>query len=130
VSRAPSLSAAERASVRDLVYDDLSRVGDLWLAIQSQDYGTAARLGNRFVDQLLLMSALGWDPNSEPQKGAELPLPTDDLVRIFSRLEEEACGLLKSEQREAQQGEEERRFFRERAKRAKSAATRILGELD
>ena len=81
----PTISAEQRDALYDQILDRLSGIGDIELAIRSEDYDNAERLGREYCDDLrLLLDDLGLgDGNGEP---VELTAPPEVLRRVLSRL--------------------------------------------
>ncbi|HEX2391981.1 MAG TPA: hypothetical protein VHI77_03585 [Solirubrobacterales bacterium] len=83
-----TISAAQREVLYVQVLDHLSGLGDLWLAIEGEDYPRADALGHAFADDLrLLLEDLGWPDREELPSGGrvELTMPPDDLRRVIER---------------------------------------------
>lgn len=118
------------AQQRNLLYDDilthLGGIGDIELAMNKKDYGTAHRLGLVFSDELRLMSEdLGWEEEA-PGERIELHTPPDVLRRALSRLRDIALTADASE-------EAERAELRENAERNHlivEACRQVLAELE
>ncbi len=84
------ISAAHRDALYDQILDRLSGIGDVWLAVQKEDFETATKLGREFSDGLcLVLDDLGW--GAGPGRTIELTAPPDVLRRVFGRLEELAA---------------------------------------
>lgn len=96
------MSIAITLEQRDALYEDLlthlSGMGDLWLAINRNDFETADRLGHEFVDELrLILKDLGWGDG--PKTGTvELTLPPADLRNVLGRIRDRAHRHRKSHQ--------------------------------
>jgi hypothetical protein len=91
-----TISAAQREALYVQVLDHLSGLGDLWLAIEGEDYPRADALGHAFADDLrLLLDDLGWPDRKELPPGGrvELTMPPEDLRRVIERLRDEATEL-------------------------------------
>jgi hypothetical protein len=81
-----SITAVQRDAVYDQLLDRLSGIGDIELAIQSENYATAQRLVREYADDLQLLEDLGFgDQSCEP---IELTSPPEVLRRGLPRLRE------------------------------------------
>jgi hypothetical protein len=81
----PTITPDQRDALYDQILDRLSGIGDVELAIRSEDYDNAERLGREYCDDLrLLLDDLGLgDGNGQP---VELTAPPEVLRRVLSRL--------------------------------------------
>jgi hypothetical protein len=80
-----TITSEQRDALYDQILDRLSGIGDIELAIRSEDYDNAERLGREYCDDLrLLLDDLGLgDETDEP---VELTAPPGVLRRVLSRL--------------------------------------------
>jgi hypothetical protein len=124
-ARATDVSLEERDALYEQVLDHLSGIGDLWAAIQREDFATADRLGREFGDDLRLVEDLGWG-DGPAAKTIELTMPAEQLHRIFTRLRADAEGLRHSAEREEAEAEAETQEYRQRAARVTEACERVL----
>jgi len=93
------LTAAERDALYEQVLVDLSGIGDVWLAIEAEDYEAADRLGRGYSDELrLVLDDLRWGPESSAS--VELTSSPEVLRRVFSRVAQLAAGQRESEEAE------------------------------
>ena len=94
----------QRAALYEQVRNHLGAVGDLWLALETnEDYATAERLAIEFSEDFRLMADLDWDPEDERERVA-LTMAPHDLMEVLRRLRDEAQGALAdAEQRRAQE---------------------------
>ena len=93
------ISAAQRDALRDHIVARLSGIGDLWRAVQDENFNTATRLGREFSDDLrLLLDDLGW--GEEATGDVDLSAPPDVLRRVFDRLRATASSQRLSEEPE------------------------------
>jgi hypothetical protein len=111
----PTITAAQRDALYDQILDRLSGIGDIEVAIQSEDYDDAERIGREYSDDLrLLLDDLGiGDGNGEP---VELTTPPEVLRRVLPRLRELALNYtagLESEWAEVHQVKERNRLVSE-----------------
>jgi hypothetical protein len=85
----PTITAAQRDALHDQLLDRLSGIGDIELAIHSEDFDNAERLGREYCDDLrLLLDDLGLgDGSGEP---VELTAPPEVLRRVLPRLRKRA----------------------------------------
>jgi hypothetical protein len=87
----PTITAEQRNALYDQILDRLSGIGDIELAIHSENYDVAERLGQEYSDDLrLLLDDLGLgDGNGEP---VELTASPEVLRRVLPRLRQLADG--------------------------------------
>jgi hypothetical protein len=65
--------------------DDLSAIGDIYLALSARDIADAQRLRHRFDADLQLLDHLGWE--REPDRYLhEVVMPRDSLAQLLTRL--------------------------------------------
>jgi hypothetical protein len=118
-----TITAAERDALYEHIYMRLSGIGDVWLAVEAEDFETAERLGRDFSDDLrLVLDDLGW---GEGGGGLELRTPPDVLRRVFRRVSAAA---------EAERAGEERERLEVHAREQQAAqmietCRRVLAEL-
>jgi hypothetical protein len=122
---ATHVTLEERDALHGQVLNHLSGIGDLWSAVQDEDFETAERLGREFADELRLIEDLGWDcaPAAEV---IELTMPPDELHRMFTRLHSDIEDPQGDEERDGAETEDEVREFRSRAKRVTEVCERML----
>jgi hypothetical protein len=120
-----TITAAQRDALYDQVLDRLSGIGDIEVAIQSENYDAAERIGREYSDDLrLLLDDLGFGGgNGEP---VELTAPADVLRRVLPRLRDLAEGFTVSLEREWIETSE----TRERNRLISEACEAILADLD
>ena len=119
------ITAEERAAILGHIFDHLSGLEDLYVAIQDEDFETAERLGQEYGDELRLLEDLGWaDPPAD--ETIRLTMPPEEVLRVFTRLRSDAEGLRRSEEREEAEVEDERREHRNRAQRVTDVCNRVL----
>lgn len=96
---------------RDSLYDEISSglpgIGDVWLAVEAEDFAAATRLGREFADDLeLVLNDLGWGAGVELPDEIELTTSPEVLKRVLERLRDR--GLLRDEmEREERRSAEE-----------------------
>jgi hypothetical protein len=118
-----TITAAERDALYEHIYMRLSGIGDVWLAVEAEDFETAERLGRDFSDDLrLVLDDLGW---GEGGGGLELRTSPDVLRRVFRRVRAAA---------EAERAGEERERLEVHAREQQAAqmietCRRVLAEL-
>ncbi|HEX3735299.1 MAG TPA: hypothetical protein VHU86_09100 [Solirubrobacterales bacterium] len=119
------ITAEERAAILGHIFDHLSGLEDLYVAIQDEDFETAERLGQEYGDELRLLEDLGWaDPPTD--ETIRLTMPPEEVLRVFTRLRSDAEGLRRSEEREEAEVEDARREHRNRAQRVTDVCNRVL----
>jgi hypothetical protein len=86
-----TISHAQRDAVYGQILDRLSGIDDIWMAVSTERFETADRLGREFSDELrLILDDLGWGDGPEAET-IELTTPADVLRRVFGRLRETAA---------------------------------------
>lgn len=119
-----TISAAQRDALYDQIFDRLSGIGDILLAVCMENYDAAKRLGMDFSDDLRLVSEdLGWGEG--PGGEIELSTPPEVLRRALSRLRDAAVSLDASQQAERA----EVREAEERNRLVVEACRRVLADL-
>jgi hypothetical protein len=94
-----SISSAQRDALYEHILSRLSGIGDVWLAVDAEDFETATRLGQEYADDLrLLLDDLGWGATSSGE--VELSADPALLRRIFTRLKDTATSQRASEEAE------------------------------
>lgn len=94
-----TITSAQRDALYDQILDRLSGIGDIELAIQSEDYDAAERLGREYSDDLrLLVDDLGFGQGDG--RPVSLTSPPDVLRRVLPRLRELAEGMAASQEPE------------------------------
>ncbi len=88
-----TISREERDALYELVVNHLSAIGDVWIELQRRDRATAKRQAQEFVEDLHLMSDLGWDETIEAEQ-VTLTVPREELVGTLARLHRDAVGAL------------------------------------
>lgn len=120
-----TISAEQRDALYDQIFDRLSGIGDVWLAVCSENYDAADRLSRQYSDDLRLVTDdLGWGQGTGD--AVELTTPPDVLRRALSRLRDAAVSL------DAYQ-EQERAEIRDVAERNRlvvEACQEVLAGLD
>jgi len=81
----PTITPEQRDALYDQILDRLSGIGDIEMAIESENYAAAERIGREYSDDLrLLLDDLGFgDGTREP---VELSTPPEVLRRVLPRL--------------------------------------------
>jgi len=98
-----------RRSYRDVlrrqVIAELTGIGDIYLALVSDQWGTALTLRRRYEDCMRLLDDLGW---RETDPGEEFAITMDPvpLMRVLARLHERAGEALELHLEEAMGGQE------------------------
>jgi hypothetical protein len=120
-----TITAAERDALCERIYLRLSGIGDVWLAVERDDLGTAARLGREFSDELrLLLDDLGWGKGTG--QSLKLRTPPEVLRRVFRRMEVATEAERAFEERERLEAREREAV----ASRLVETCRRVLGELE
>ncbi len=119
-----SITAAQRDALYDQILDRLSGIGDIELAIQTEDYEAAERIGRDYSDDLrLLLDDLGiGEGNGRP---VELTAPPALLRRVLPRLRVHAENYTASLEPEWDEVQE----LRERNRLVSEACEAVLGNL-
>ncbi len=120
-----TITAEQRDALHDQIFDRLSGIGDVGLAVRAENFDTAERLCREYSDDLrLLLDDLGFgDGSGEP---VELTSPPDVLRRVLPRLRDLAVS------HSATQEEEwiEAREMEERNRLVTEACRSVLADLD
>jgi hypothetical protein len=86
------ISRAQRVAIYEIVINQLSGIGDLWLAVHRRD-ADAERLGREFAEDLRLLEDLGRSETIDHET-VTLTMAAGDLTRTLARLHEDATGAL------------------------------------
>jgi chromosome condensin MukBEF ATPase and DNA-binding subunit MukB len=124
LSMAITINREQRDAIYQEILTDLNGVGDIWIALHSEDYETARRFRRRFEDDMRLLDDLGWEETQERDQ-FELTMPGADLGRVighFNQLLGEAVRAHISEP-------EEERQLAERALVAQTAFGSVLSQV-
>ena len=120
-----TITPAQRDALYDQILDRLSGIGDIELAIQSENYDTAERLGREYSDDLrLLLDDLGFGHGDGSP--VALTSPPDVLRRVLPRLRELAEGMAASQEPEWV----EVRELRDRNRLVAEACESVLSSLE
>jgi hypothetical protein len=124
---AVTITAAQRDALYDRILDRLSGIGDVLLAVSSDDFPTADRLGREYSDELMLVcDGLGWGARSGSAVIELSNARPELLLRVFARLRDDAAS-----EREAQaRSWDESRTLEERNRLVDEACTSVLGALE
>jgi hypothetical protein len=120
-----TISAEQRDALYDQILDRLTGIGDIEIAIQSENFETAERLSQEFSDDLqLLVNDLGFGEGrgSEP---IELTSPPEVLRRALPRLRDLAAGYSASQEAEFA----ELRLIADRSRLIGEACAKVLDGL-
>jgi hypothetical protein len=99
-----TITAEERDALYEQVLVHLSGIGDVWMAVEAEDYQEADRLGREFSDDLLLvLDDLGWGSNSV--ETITLRTAPQVLRRVLERLRRIAAEQQKLEEEERAEAE-------------------------
>jgi hypothetical protein len=99
-----TLSPEERDRLYEQILVHLSGIGDVWLAIEQEDFVAADRLGREFGEELqVVLDGLGWGDLA----GREVRLTSSPevLLRVFARLRDRAQDQRQSEEEERAEAE-------------------------
>lgn len=119
-----TITAKQRDALYGEVLTHLSGIGDLWLAVQGEDFATADRLGRQFADDLtLVLDDLGWGEGTEDP--IELTMAPDPLRRVLVHLRGRAERHAQSEDEAISELQEER----SRAQFVMDTCDEVLGAL-
>jgi hypothetical protein len=121
-----TITPEQRDALYDQILDRLSGIGDVWIAVCSNNYDAAERLGREYSDELrLVMDDLGGfgDGSGQP---FELTTPPDVLRRVFSRLRDQAISHAASTERERSEANE----METRSHLVVEACRHVLTDLD
>ena len=65
---AVTINREQRDAIYEEVLTDLSGVGDIWIAIDGEDYDKAQEYRRRFEQDMRLLDDLGWDRDEDRQE--------------------------------------------------------------
>lgn len=104
-----TITGEQRDAVYELLIEHLGGLGDVRIAIDRREFGTARRLAREFAEDFRLLNDLGWGPDEQLE--VPLTIPSDELAAIFERLRVDARGALSESaaDREARAADEESR---------------------
>lgn len=84
-----TLRPAYRAVLRRQLITELTGIGDVYLAVEADQWGTALALRRRFEDCMRLLDDLGWRED-DPAEGFAITMDPIALMRVLARLHERA----------------------------------------
>jgi hypothetical protein len=88
ISLTVTITHAQRDAVYDQILPRLSGLDDIWLAVSTERFETADRLGREYSDVLRLISDdLGWGECSPGAETFKLTTAPDVRRRVFTRLQ-------------------------------------------
>lgn len=117
-----TISGEERNLFFTQIVDRLTGIGDVYLAVEHQDWGTAQRVGQEFADFLrFLCEDIGWDERDD--ETFVLSSPADLLRRVIGLLHRMASIDREAHERERDEAGEDAA----EAKQLQEACERILG---
>lgn len=119
----PKINAEQRNALYDSVVTHLSGIEDLYLAIESEDFERADRLGREFSDDLLLiLDGLGWG-----KTGTDVELATQPVTlrRVLQRVRTVA----EAEDLDEARWREQAACFQRRNRLVRETCTRVLAEI-
>lgn len=90
------ITREQREALRSEATTDLSDIGDIFLALENDDYRLAQTLRRRYEPLLLLLDQIGWAPQP-PDEGPdafEIAMPAPQLAAAARRLTRIALGRL------------------------------------
>ena len=123
-----TIDRERRDALYELVLNHVNSIGDLWVAMEEQDFAKAERLGLEYGEDLRLMQDLGW-AEEDGRESVDLTMAPHDLMELLGRLRGEAESVLAgSACVRILQAEEEN--ARERYRRAKAACEELIERLD
>jgi hypothetical protein len=120
------ITAEQRDALYDQILDRLSGIGDVWIAVCSNNYDAAEHLGRGYSDDLrLVLDDLGGfgDGSGEP---VELTTPPDVLRRVFGRQRDQAI----SHSASTEQDRVEANEMEARNRLVVEACRQVLADLD
>jgi len=100
-----TITRAHRDALYEELLTDLTRVGDIYLALENGDGQLAQRLWRRYDAELRLLDQLGWSP-VEPVERFAIDLPQELLVRALGGLRERAEQVVETHITEPKEGVE------------------------
>ena len=85
-----TIKPAARAVLRQQLLTELSGIGDIYLAVQEDQWGTALSLRRRYEGCMRLLDDLGWRED-DPAEEFAITMEPIPLMRVLARLHER-CG--------------------------------------
>lgn len=119
------VSRQHRDAIHPELLTALTKLSDVWLLLNRDDYAGARKLSLEQRGVLALLDALGWEPEAEEEE-FEVAMDAVELARTIFLLQTQTAGVLTVEIREAQETELEYRG----SLRAVAAYGAILTQLD
>ncbi len=119
-----TISRDQRDAIYQEIMLDLTGVGDIFHALNSDDFAKARQYRRRFEEDMRLLDDLGWEPEREAEE-FELTMPGPDLAGALRRLNDSARAMLHTHIVEPI---EERRYA-ERALIAQGAYGDVLAQI-
>jgi hypothetical protein len=120
-----TINREQRDGLYELVRNHLGSVGDLFDALEREkDFERAERLGLEFMEDIRLMTDLGWG-EEEGRAGVELTMQPHDLMEVLERLRGEASHVLGDTEESREDAETMRRF-----KQGYEACGQLLAAID
>ena len=119
-----TITREQRDAIYQEVLTDLSGVGDIWVAIEHENYEEARESRRRFELDMLLLDDLGWD-RVDDRKTFALSMPAARLAEVVRHLNANAG----SELRHHINRPFEERELAERSLVASGAYTDVLAQL-
>jgi hypothetical protein len=87
--RPVTITRGQRDALYEEMLSDVTRAGDIYVALGKGDGEEARRLWRRFEAELRLLDEIGWSP-VEPLERFAIQIPQDLLVRALGHLQERA----------------------------------------
>jgi hypothetical protein len=116
-----TITPEQRDALYEQILDRLSGIGDVWLAVCSENFDAAERLGREYSDDLrLVLDDLGFGDGSGEM--IELTTPPDVLQRVLSRLHDLAVEQDRAEADERAEAED----YRTRNRLVRDTCRRVL----
>lgn len=96
----PAIRREQRQAIHDDLTSELSRIGDIWLALRSGRFEEARRLRCRFELIMRLLDDLGWS-RDDPAEVFEVTMPDSELRDVLRYLAGRAANTITSVGRDA-----------------------------
>ena len=91
-----TLTREQRDALHAEAITELAEIGDVYLALENDDYRLAQELWRRYEPLLLLLDQIGWEPHLPDDAAVvEVAMPDGQLASAAARLSRVALGRLR-----------------------------------
>lgn len=93
-----TLTREQRDALHGEAITELAEIGDVYLALENDDYQLARELWRRYEPLLLLLDQIGWEPKLDDDAAVvEIAMPDAQLASAANRLTRVALGRLRNQ---------------------------------